>query len=52
MLKGSRPQPGDMLDASGPTRIRHQLYAGGKGEPDEWMNQRSRASNEALADLL
>ena len=58
MLEGSRLQPGDALDASRPTCVRHQPHAGGKGEPDERMNQRprakrvKRASNEALADLL
>ena len=43
MLEGSRLQPGDALDASQPTRVRHQPYAGRKGEPDEWVNQRRRA---------
>ena len=33
-LEGSRLQPRDALDASRPTRIRHQPYAGDKGEPD------------------
>ena len=34
MLEGSRLQPRDMLDASQPTCIRHQLQAGDKGKPD------------------
>ena len=33
-LEGSRLQPGDMLDASQPTRIRHQPHVADKGEPD------------------
>ena len=33
-LEGSRLQPRDMLDASQPTHIGHQLYVGAKGEPD------------------
>ena len=43
MLEGSRLQPGDVLDASQPMRVRHQPYAGGKGKPDELTNQRPRA---------
>ena len=46
MLEGSRLQARDVLDTSQPTRIRHQLYAGGKGEPDEWMSQRPKESFE------
>ena len=34
MLEGSRLQPGDTLDASRPTHVGHQPYAGDKGEPD------------------
>ena len=33
MLEGSRLQPGDALDVSQPTHIRHQPYAGDQGEP-------------------
>ena len=44
-LEGSRLQPRDVLDVSQPTRIGHQPYAGGKGEPDEQMNQRPRAKS-------
>ena len=32
MFEGSRLQPGDALDASQPTRIRHQPYTGDQGE--------------------
>ena len=52
MLAGSRLQPGDTLDASQPTCVRHQLHVGGKGEPDEQMNLRPRALNKVSADLL
>ena len=34
MLKGSRLQPGDVLDTLRPTCVGHQPYAGAKGEPD------------------
>ena len=51
--QGHQPKgPAVALDASQPTRVRHQPHTGDKGEPDEWMNQRPRASNEALVDLL
>ena len=47
-LEGSRLQPGDMLDASRPTRIGHQLYAGAKGEPDgRTKNQMSSKSYQS-----
>ena len=46
MLEGSRLQPGDVLDTSRPTHVRHQPYAGGKGKADEWMNQRPRAQSQ------
>ena len=52
MFEGSRLQPGDTLDASQPTRVRHQPNAGDKGESDGQMTQRPRAPNEASADLL
>ena len=52
MFEETRLHPGDALDTSQPTCIRHQPHAGDKGEPDEWMNQRPRARTEALADLL
>ena len=59
MLEGSRLQPGDALDASQPTRVRHQPFAGDKGEPDRQTKglepratQAKRASNKASADLL
>ena len=32
-FEGSRLQPGDVLDALQPTRVRHQPYAGDQGKP-------------------
>ena len=34
-IEGSRLQPGDVLDVSQPTHVRHQPYMGGEGEPDK-----------------
>ena len=45
MLEGSRLQPGDALDASRPTRVRHQPYAGDKGKPEG----RTKSPNELRA---
>ena len=50
MFEESRLQLGDALDMSRPTCVRHQPHAGDKGEPDEWTNQRPRASSQASAD--
>ena len=51
-FEGSGLQPGDALDASRPTHVRHQPHVGDKGEPDEQTNQRQRAQSEASADLI
>ena len=44
-LEGSRLQPGDALDASRPTRIRHQPHVGDKGKPEG----RTKSPNELRA---
>ena len=47
MLEGSRLQPGDALDASQPTHVGHQPYAGAKGEPDKPRTKRIARATRA-----
>ena len=54
-VEGSRLQPGDVLDASQPTCVRHQPYTQvsvDRVKPDEQMNNRQEPPTEASPDLF